>query len=674
MLFDALFGEESRASSIPGVHVSETYWRTGQILPAERTTAGVDVDPRSAMQYTPLWAALRALSETAAMLPLLLYERRPNGDRERALRHPLYFKAHRQPNEEMTSFTWREGQLKQLLLLGNAYSVIERDRAGQIVAFKPRSAERVQQKRSDEGRLFYLVTNRQGKTPTHLWPEEMLHFVGPTLDGIFGINPVDYARETIGLGIAARDFSSSFFGEGATFGGFLKHPEQLSDTARANITKSLREEHTGPDKAHRWKIVEEGMEPMPIGVEPEKAQLQDTRTFEIQEIARWFRIPPHKLQELSHATFTNIEHQALEFLQDSIMPMLARVEQELDRKLLSENERYRYFFEHLVDGLLRGDLQARYTAYSQGRQWGWLSINDVRRLENMNSIGPAGDAYMVPLNMVPADQIGLQPSELPARSSPAGRLDPVRRFREDRSLAQRWRLQRAFEALLASHASRLVTKEVQAISQALDKMPERGGLEAMKAWVKEFFIAHQEFVGRVMGPVFATFIESVADVALAEIGQEPDEAFRAELEKFEAEYTDGFARRHVAIRQGQIEQLLAGADDVAVAQETIGQRLAEWEETSAGKVALAESTRASGAAAKVAWAFFSVRKLVRRASGTACELCLAMDGRTTDIEAPFLKPGDQLNVEDQNTNDMRVDHLIGHPPLHDGCSCGISPG
>jgi HK97 family phage portal protein len=306
----------------------------------------------------------------------------------------------------MTSFVFREVMQAHLLTWGNCYSEIERDGAGRPVAIWPLPPNLVEPIRDDRDRLVYRV--RGDKYGDIILPaSDVLHIPGLGFDGMKGYSVVHMARESLGLGMAAERFGGTFFGNGSTFGGFLSHPAKLSPEARQNLTESLAK-HSGPTRAHRILLLQENMSFIERkGIPPNDAQFLETRVFQVQEVARWFKISPYKLGDLSRATFSNIEHQAIEYLTDTIRPWLVRWEQEINRKLIAPLERRQQFAEFVIEGALRGDVASRYSAYAVGRQWGWLSADDVRSLENMNPL-PSGQGgiYLLPQNMVPADRIG----------------------------------------------------------------------------------------------------------------------------------------------------------------------------------------------------------------------------------------------------------------------------
>ena len=365
------------------------------------STSGINVNPTTAMNLAVVYACVKVYAETIGSLPFLVYKNNKTG-KERAINHPLYPILHDSPNPEMTSMQWRETMMAHLNLHGNHFSEIVFDSHGKITQLWPLPPDRVEIKRDQDMKLFYKINVGAGYT----FPKEkILHIRGLSMDGIMGVSPITYARETIGLGLAAQEYASRFFSGDGVPNGVAEHPGQMSDKAYTRFQESLKVGRSGVKGAHRLMLLEEGMKYAKVSLSPEDAQLLESRKFSVEEIARIYRLPLHKIQNMDKATFSNIEQQAIEFVTDSIRPWLVRIEQEINMKLLSEADKGTYFTEFLVEGLLRGDIKSRYEAYNIARNGGWMSANDIRRLENMNDI-KNGDVYLVPLNMTPVNQIG----------------------------------------------------------------------------------------------------------------------------------------------------------------------------------------------------------------------------------------------------------------------------
>jgi len=336
-----------------------------------------------------------------------------DGSKERIPQHPLYYLLHNEPNPEMTSFVFRETLMSHLLLWGNAYAQILRNGRGQPIALYPLLPNKMKVSRASNGELVY--TYRRDFEESRINPnsgtvilrrDEILHIPGLGFDGLIGYSPIAMAKNAIGMSLATEEYGASFFANGANPGGVLEHPGVIKDIQR--VKDSWNSAYQGSGNAHRIAVLEEGMKFQAIGIPPEQAQFLETRKFQINEIARIFRIPPHMVGDLEKSSFSNIEQQSLEFVKYTLNPWVVRWEQSLQQSLLLPSEKNSIFIKFNVDGLLRGDYQSRMNGYAVGRQNGWLSANDIRELEDMNRI-PAeegGDLYLVNGNMLPLSQAG----------------------------------------------------------------------------------------------------------------------------------------------------------------------------------------------------------------------------------------------------------------------------
>ena len=366
------------------------------------TTSGKAVTEMSAMQMTAVYSCVRILSEAVAGLPLQLFRYNENGGREKALDHPLYRLLHDEPNPEMTSFVFRETLMSHLLLWGNAYAQIVRNGRGEVLGLYPLMPNKMKVDRDEGGNLYYEYsrttedTNTLGKKQkVILRPSDVLHIPGLGFDGLVGYSPIAMAKNAIGLAIATEEYGAKFFANGATPGGVLEHPGIIKDPQK--IRDSWNAAYQGSANAHKVVVLEEGMKYQSIGISPEQAQFLETRKFQINEIARIFRVPPHMVGDLEKSSFSNIEQQSLEFVKYTLDPWVVRWEQAMTRVLLLDSEKPHYFIKFNLEGLLRGDYQSRMNGYAIGRQNGWMSANDIRELENLDRI-PAeegGDLYLI---------------------------------------------------------------------------------------------------------------------------------------------------------------------------------------------------------------------------------------------------------------------------------------
>ena len=401
-----LLGENTRRKENHQIGCSYSF------LFSSTTAGGRVVTERSAMQLTAVYSCVRILAEAVAGLPLHVYRTDASGSRVKATDHPLYGLLHDEPNPEMTSFVFRETLMTHLLLWGNAFAQVIRNGLGEVVALYPLMPDRMTVGRDlDTHELYYEYQTSwdepAGEYKTvRLSPADVLHVPGLGFDGLVGYSPIQMARNAIGLAQATEDYGASFFANGAAPGGVLEHPGTIKDPAR--VRDSWQQTFGGARNSNKIAVLEEGMKYTPIAVSPEQAQFLETRKFQINEIARIFRIPPHMIGDLDKSSFSNIEQQSLEFVKYTLDPWVVRFEQALSKTLLSAREKPSVFVKFNLEGLLRGDYQSRMEGYAVARQNGWMSANDIRELENLDRIPieAGGDLYLVNGNMLPLDLAG----------------------------------------------------------------------------------------------------------------------------------------------------------------------------------------------------------------------------------------------------------------------------
>ena len=352
---------------------------------------GIAITEDSAMRLSAVFGAVRVISETIASLPWMV-KQDFEGNTRNAAAHPINQLIH-SPNGIMTDFIFRETCQAHLCLHGNAFIAIKRNEAGQPIKLIPVHPDRVQVKVYKDEKFYTIDDGKETFDDT-----EMIHILGLSFDGIVGKSVIEAARESIGLGLAADQFGGSFFGNGANVSAVLTHPGRLSDEAYKRLMASWQRRYSGLDNAHKTAILEEGMNLTKVSISPSESQFLETRQFGVVDIARFFRIPLAYLGSLENSsTRANIEEQGIQFQRNTILPWVKRWEAEFNRKLFPNGNDYYIRFN--MDGLLRGDISSRYSSYATARQWGWLSVNDIRKFEGLDNIDN-GDTYLQPLNMV----------------------------------------------------------------------------------------------------------------------------------------------------------------------------------------------------------------------------------------------------------------------------------
>jgi HK97 family phage portal protein len=372
------------------------------------STAGVTVTPDAAEQLGVVQSVLERLGGTVSSLPLMVFERTgPNGEnRTPARNHPLFRLLHRRPNRSQTAQEFRDEAERHLAWWRNAYSIIREDDAG----FPIGELEQVHPSRVLDvflvaGRRVYRIRDLPPSTEVRTYSEDEIWHIRKaplTKDGLRGRPVWETARETLGRALAVEQFGGRFFANSSHAGGIIEHPGRFKDKEeQADFLITWRAGGSGPNQ-HRDRLLLNGAKYTPPALTNEESQFLETKKEMKYELASLWNMPGHMVGLMDRATFSNIEQQSIEYVVHTLGPWIAAIEQAADRDLLVGPDQDRYFVEFNVSGLLRGDLKTRWAAYFQGRQGGWLSINDVRRLENMDPIGPAGDVYETALNMKPA--------------------------------------------------------------------------------------------------------------------------------------------------------------------------------------------------------------------------------------------------------------------------------
>ena len=395
------YGEaDTRGLNPENPSVSLAEWMSSQ-----DSDGGEVVNLNSSMRYSAVYACVRIISETIASLPINILENR-NGRVENNP-HPLKYFIEQNPNESMTRFQFWETIISHMLLNGNGYAIIKRNRLEQPEKFllitNPQDVEVVFNSEKDV--LKYKVTNN-GTTKTYS-SYEILHLAGLSLDGVEGLSPIEYHRKTISTGLGEVNFQRSFINKGAQLSGVLEFPKALTDNAIKRLTKSWQDKHGGSENVGKTAILEEGGTYKTIGIKPIDAQFMEQRRFTLEDIARIYRVPLHLLQDLSRSTNNNIEHQSIDFVQHTIRPQVKRIESELDRKIFTEAEKKerRYFTRFNLEALLRGDVKSRADFYKSLYYTGSMNANEIRSLEGMNPYD-GGDQYFVQSNTQPVNQLG----------------------------------------------------------------------------------------------------------------------------------------------------------------------------------------------------------------------------------------------------------------------------
>lgn len=358
--------------------------------------AGDGVDADTAQRVTAVYACNKVISETVSMLPLKIYERQSDGGRREATEHPLYELLHDQPNLINTSLEFREFTQSNLTLRGNGYSLIIPGKRGAVDRLEPLRSERMRVEKLPNGRARYQYQEPNG-TKKIFTQDEIFHLRGYG-DSIEGLSPIGVHRQAVYRALATDKYASQFFSNGARPGGLIEYDGKLQKDTADLFREQWQKAFGGSNNSHGTAILESGMKWKPVSISNEDAQFIETRQYNVRDIARIFRIPPHLVGDLEKASFSNIEQQSLEFVMYSMYPWFVRWEQAIRRDLISDKQKY--FAAFSFDALLRGDAAARGAIYTSGINSGWLMRNEARKLENLNP-KPGLDEPLQPLNTAP---------------------------------------------------------------------------------------------------------------------------------------------------------------------------------------------------------------------------------------------------------------------------------
>jgi HK97 family phage portal protein len=427
--------------------------------------SGVYLTQDEALSLSAVWGCIDVITRNVASCKWCIYEPIPGTQRRRLLDDDYKtWMLNTRPNPEMTAIGFREALLFQAIPFGNAYAEIVRDSGGRVVEMWPLLSDRMRPTRNEQWQLVYEYTNPDGSI-SRFTQRQILHVRGPGLFGLMGENIIARAAKTIGLMAAQERFSSSFFGQGAQPTGVLEFPGRLAKDQLERLKESWNEKAKGPDNAHKPIILESGMKFQSISVEPQKSQLVESRKFSVEDICRWFGVPPHKIQHLEHATFSNIEHSSIEFVRDALQPWERRLCQEADAKLFDQNRAPWRYTEIDLRPLTYGDAASRSTAQASWRQNGIMSANEIRAMEGLDDIGPDGDVYIVQSNMTTINRI-LEPLEPPPNrfgSGASSSADDDDETEDDSETnVERRALNAAFQMMFNRYAKRLANQQTTA--------------------------------------------------------------------------------------------------------------------------------------------------------------------------------------------------------------------
>ena len=646
-----------------------------------------DVTATSALSSTPVWAAVNLISATIGSLPLILYRETPDGGKERATNLSLYNMLRWQPNAYQTAVELFEMGQGHLCLRGNAFFRLETNRVDELIAITPLHPDRMKLKLLSDGVVEYHYDRGIGR-PRAFSSEEILHVKGLSSDGLIVYSPITIGAGAVAMNFAAENYGSRFFANSATPSGILSHPGKLKPEARVNVRKSWQAAH-GNAKQHSVALLEEGLSWTALSVSPEEAQFLETRKYQAEEVARLFTVPPHLLMLLDRSTFNNVTEQTRSFATNCIRPWAIRWEQAIRKSILERFTEQGTFVEFLMDALLRPDTMARAQANQVMLQNGALTIDEWRQRENLNPIGErAGEVHWMPLNIAPVSVAETAPDD--DDENVRMLINELREYgvsvndemnvRTLRSLSSRRKIAEATRPLLQESAQRLLRREVKILRRMIKRQlrsdastVEHRGTDGLVNELEEFY--HGEFtevIAEAMLPVVRSYARQIYTQAALEIGYPPD--FTPDLEEFIREYVANTSIYHAMTSRQQLQSIISVTDFEEVLN-ALELQLEEWLEKRANKIGLSQMTEGNGAFSKFAYVVGGVLSLRWVTAGAAsCPFCKKLDGQVVETQTNFVNADQTIEAsEGEKTGKMRTKRSIGHPPLHGGCDCFISP-
>lgn len=636
------------------------FYQLVTLMDGNRSYAGPLVNEENSMRFAPVWACVGLISGSIASLPLHLY-RRVGRTKEKATDHPLYNLLHDMANPEQTATEFRQLMLMNVLLWGTSFANVEHNKRGTVSALWPLFSKHISEAARRNGLLYYKHQPYEGGAEW-LAHEGLFITRGISGSGFFGYSPIEVAaKQATGSGLAMEQYGARFFGNGARPGGILKYPGRLSKEAKNRIRDTWYSEHGGADKAHSLKILEEGMDYDAIEIPPEAAQFLQSRKFQVSDIARIFQVPPHMVGDLENATFTNIEHQGLEFVKYTLGPWLVRIEQAIWRDLLTPGERMQYFAKHSVEGLLRGDAVTRGQFYSTMVNTGAMTRNEVREFEDLNPL----DGLDEPLQQLNLTEAGQAPLALPDSRNEI-RAERRYEIRQDKI-----RTINRYVSLFGEAAGRLVRRETANIRREARRFLQNGNdIDGFREWLAGFYSDLRGVIPDYFDALMTALAGQMFEIVGEELGADPPEP--DDLDGWIGRYLENFAAVHAVGGEKQINALLEGADDAEAANDAVLERMDGWEDNRASKTALEQAYEAGNALSILGYSTLGVRELIWQ--GGDCPLCRKLNGVRIPIGGAFAQAGDEIEADDDDTASLPVIRTIRHGPLHGGCDCTVRAG
>lgn len=626
------------------------------------SATGKTVTPEQSLRVSAVYAGVRLLAESISSLPMQLIERQ--GKHSKARDGDLADLLTVQPNPEQDAPELWRTVMGWMLLEGNAYVYVERNGDGTPIGLWPLPSTSVQIGRTPGRQLYYDIQLQEDDPDIGLprvarvGQTSVLHFKAFGT-GLYGLSPIRQVREAVATSLSAQEYMGRFYQQDASPGGILTTDGNLTDEQFERLNKQWKETHSGVSRSHLMAIMEGGMRWESVGLNPDDAAFIETQKWETVEIARALGVPPHMIGDVEKSTSwgSGIAEQGIGFVTYTLTPWINRLEWVVRRGVLRDIDR-NLRMKWRVDGLQRGDVKSRYEGYAQARQWGWLSTNDIRSMEDMDPV-EGGDVYLQPLNMVEAGT-GSGGASAPDSETEA---EPERGRRVRRSSEVRSRTANSFAPLIANEDERVARMERSEVDKLIKahlddgQRSQRSFMEAVRS-LYEGRITERSI--ERFGPIFASLASEITAEAIGEIGMDSPPDLSRWVERYTASHIGYRVSRSVA-KLGREAQSGPSA---------VRSLLEQWVTERPEATGRWESAQLSRAAARETWRDAGVREIRWNAMGDMCEICQRLDGTVVGIEQPFAQKGDKY-PGGEGQNDLTVGRSTFHPPVHPGCQCDI---
>jgi HK97 family phage portal protein len=622
--------------------------------------SGVNTSSQGALSISAVYACVRVITQAISTVPFVLYEKDSEGNRREAVEHPLHKILHDEPNRDMTSMTYREVVMNHLLLRGVHYSEVVWDNSGNVVEVYPLDPDQIKVERNEATKELQYRHLPTGKV---LPKYRILHIPGLGWDGINSYSPLALARNSLSLAQSVEKYGNNFFTNGINPTGFIEVPDTMSDAAYQRFVKDLKGKYGGVSNSGRLLILENGAKYSRVSIAPEDAQFLQTRKFSVQDICRWFGVPPYMVGDLEKLNYNNIEQQSIDLVRYTFRPWAVRLEQHFNRSFIPSKKRGQMFCELKLDGLLRGDAASRWAYYTQGHDRGILSADEIRQLENL----PAqpdnmGKEYLVPLNYTTKTKLltAYQPIE---EEEPTE--EPQKEEKHSFTVDQRTSLNE-FKSVMSGYKPRirkymtmLVGDVYTEASERFEKHFSERGVSTFMQWMERYLKELQQTIVDSYTPIAEEYALRVMKVTTDELG-----TMMVDITPFRESYVNGFAKRYVRKTEALFNKYLEEGMD----NETVQQKLEQYRDKMVGELTEEETVRGGNSYRRAIYKKVGVTRLKWSASGETCPLCRSLDGRVVGIEEAFINEGDEMDFGENKTISRKN---FSTPPIHAGCECSI---